>query len=64
MDEFLKEIMANMWEEAYINANPKLFDSYKFRIAALMRHVESLVGEINFKNAIQVVLFTIFFLLV
>ena len=56
MDVFANEMMANMWEEAYINANPKSFDSYKFRVAALMRHVEHLVGEVNFKNAVQVIL--------
>ena len=51
--------MAGLWEESYVNTDPTMFESYKIRVAFMMRMVDNF-GTESFKNALKVIAFNFF----
>ena len=56
---FLIEAMAALWEESYVNTDPTMFESYKIRVAFMMRMVDNF-GTTKFQDALKVLAFNFF----
>jgi hypothetical protein len=57
---FLNEAMAALWEESYVNTDPTMFESYKIRVAFMMRMVDNF-GTAKFQDALKVLAFNFYF---